>query len=270
MFSTEGVSLSFNEIYQEKLNELGVKKFIKRLNQMNAVMNLMVIFVTSLVAGMTIIISNLKLILLNIQSCQPDLGNDIQNTIDGLEDSRQQLQKFLDDANSAKNRIDNTFGGYTIEIVTEELTDEGIKLKRRYGIARGGDGIIAVESTPTFASLDLIIINEVKVLLVSKGLVNIGISNLSSDNVVTVLESLNYLGDENISLSNIEITQTDIASLINSNDELGLSSFVNNLPGGKALRKRVRSKLAAASKNLSTNLKSTDPNGKYTGNIIKS
>lgn len=270
MYTTVGITTTISQVNAEVVKEKGIDKFLKRLNQMNAVLNLAVIFVTSLVAAMTSIINSLKLILLNIQSCQPDLANDIQDTIDGLENSRQQLQKFLDDANSAKNRIDNTFGGYTIEIITEELADEGIKLKRRYGIARGRDGIIAVQSTPTFASLDLIIINEVKVLLISKGLVKTNLSDLSSDSIATVLDSLRYIGDDDISLNSLEITVSDITAISESDDALGINSFVNNLPGGKALRKKIRKKLAEATKNLGTNLKSTDPNSKYTGNIIKS
>jgi hypothetical protein len=270
LFTPQSAGLTFNEIYQEKLNREGVIKFITRLEQIKSVMIIMISFVTNLVAALTIIIQNLELILLNIQSCQPDLAKEIQSTIDELQDSKQQLQKFLDDANSANNRISNTFGGYTIEIVTEELADEGIKLKRRYGIARGGNSIVAVESTPTFASLDLIIINEVKVLLVSKGLVNIGITNISPEQIVVVSDTLNYLGDESIDLSNIQVTAQDLSNLGDSGDSLGLSSFVNNLPGGKALRKKVRKKLADANKNLGTNLKSTDPNGKYNTNIIKS
>jgi len=84
-----------------------------------------------------------------------------------------------------------------------------------------------------------------------------------------VLESLKYLGEEDISLNNLEITASDITALSESDDALGINSFVNNLPGGKALRKKVRKKLADASKNLSSSLKSTDPNSKYNNNIIK-
>jgi hypothetical protein len=270
MYTTTGITTTLSQVNSEVVKEKGIDKFLKRLNQINAVLNLAAVFVTSLVAAMTSLINSLRLILLNMQSCQPDLANDLQDTIDGLEDSKNQLQKFLDDANSTKNRIDNTFGGYTIEIITEELTDEGIKLKRRYGIARGGDGVIAVQSTPTFASLDLIIINEVKVLLISNGLVKTTLSDLSSEAIVTVLDSLKYIGSDDISLNNLDVTISDISALSESDDELGINSFVNNLPGGRALRKKVRKRLAAASSKLSADLKSSDPNSKYTSKIIKS
>ena len=39
----------------------------------------------------------------------------------------------------------NINGNYNIEIVTEQIVDEGINLKRRYGIAIGSDNIIAVQ-----------------------------------------------------------------------------------------------------------------------------
>lgn len=101
----------------------------------------------------------------------------IEDTLRDLRDNRDRLQSFIDGYNNKKNLINKTFFGYTIDIVTEELADEGITLRRRYGIARSPENIIVVESTPTFASLDLIIINEVKALLVSKGFVTFDFGN---------------------------------------------------------------------------------------------
>lgn len=268
-FVPVGATTAAADASQNTVKEQGIDKPIKRLQQLNLVLNLIAIFVTSLVGALTTIIQNLSAIVLNIESCSPDLAKEMQNTIDDLNNTRSQLQKFLDDYNNTKNLVDKTFGGYTIEIVTEEVVDEGISLRRRYGIARGSDNIIAVQSTPTFASLDLIIINEVKVLLVSKGLVNVGLGGLNTQDSQVIIESLNYLGDPDITLNDIDLNPTQVAGLLDDSNISDISTFMNNLPGGKSLRNKVRKRLGEQKQKLGKDLKDTDPNSKYTSNIIQ-
>lgn len=265
--TTVGISTKFSDIYQSVLKEQGEKKLIKRLNQINAVLNLIAICVTGILIGIQDIIDKLNLIKLNIESCNPELGKEIDDTISNLTSTKDQLQDFLNRYNNSDDKINRQFGEYTIEIVTEELTDEGIRLKRRYGVARDRNNYIVVQSTPTFASLDLIIINEVKVLLVSKGLVKLDLGSLSTEEISTVLESIRFLGDEDISLDNIQFDFQGIEETADEMDSLGLTTFVNNLPGGKALRKKVQKMLAKQSTKLKSDLSQTDPTGKYANSI---
>jgi len=267
LFGTKGFDIKINEVFQEKLKEQGEKRFIKRLNQINAVLNLMAICVTTILAGIDDIIQKLTLIKLNLESCNPDFGKEIEQTISNLSSTRNELQNFLDRYNSTDQRINSQFGAYTIQIVTEELVDEGINLRRRFGIARDSSGYIVVQSTPTFASLDLIIINEVKTLLISKGLVKFNLGTLSSENTLTILESLKFLGNEDLSLENIQFNVSDLKSIKEDSDTLGLTNFINNLPGGKALRKKVQKMMAGQSSKLKTDLKNTDPLGRFNTNI---
>jgi hypothetical protein len=193
----------------------------------------------------------------------------MKTTINNLSGTVNNLQGFLDRYNTAQDQINRTFGEYVIEIITEQLVDEGISIRRRFGIARNTDGYIVAQSTPTFASLDLIIINEVKLILSSKGLVKTGLNSLSPEETIIISESLKYLDEQDISIESVELSPTDLTNLEENDQELGLQSFLNNLPGGKALRKRVRKILAKQSQNLTSNLNSVDPNSKYKSNIIK-
>jgi hypothetical protein len=216
------------------------------------------------------IIQKLNVILLNLESCNnidDELKQEIQDTINNLSNSVNQLQDFLDLYNQAESSRERSFGEYTIEIVTEQIVDEGINIRRRFGVARNNSNIIVVQSTPTFASLDLIIINEVKVLLVSGGFVNIGLSTLDAEETVAVADAVRYLDTNDLNLSDIQITQQDIDVLNDENDGLGLQSFLNNLPGGKKLRKKVRQVFATYSQNSAQDLKNTDPNSKFKSNI---
>jgi hypothetical protein len=274
LLTTLGLTTFAGKTYQQVLEEQGTKKLITRLSQMNLVLTIMSSFVTNLLAAIDQVLIILRSILLNLQSCNnvdEDLLGELDNTIKNLEDASVPLRKFINDVNTAQERSQKTFGEYSIEIVQEQIVDEGISLRRRYGIARNSRNEIVVESSPTFASLDLIIINEVKVLLVSKGLVKSGIQDLSSEELSIVMESMNFLGETDITLDNIQSANSiDLSSIDLDNDSgLGINSFVDNLPGGRALRKKVRKKLISNNEKLSANLKSSDPNSSYTQNITK-
>lgn len=271
-FTTAGLTTKFSDTVTEVFRNRGNKKLVKRLAQINVLLGAIAGLCQILIIGLYDIIQKLNLILLNLENCvnaPSDLKEEIQTTINNLSSTVNNLQEFLDRYNNAQDRINRTFGEYVIEIVNEELVDEGISIRRRYGIARDTNGYIVAQSTPTFASLDLIIINEVKLILSSKGLVKIGLNSLSPEDSLIISESLKYLDDQDISIDSVELNQVDIANLGETENELGLQQFVNNLPGGKALRKRMRKILIKQNQDLVSNLKSTDPNSKYSQNIIK-
>ena len=272
MNTTIGITNKFSDILQNKVKEAGQKKLILRLEQIFAVLNLTAIVVTSLYAAIQNIIDKLKLIQRNLDSCpnkNVDLLNEINDSINDLTKTSVKLGNFLNQYNDQQTKSESQFGKYAIKIVTEQVVDEGINLRRRYGIARDTNGYIVVQSTPTFASLDLIIINEVKALLVSKGLVSSNLSSLSSEDQVTILEAARFLGEDEIGLDNIELSVSDIQTIEEQDAELGISTFINNLPGGRALRKRIRDKMINNASKLGSDLKSTDPGGKFSSGLIQ-
>lgn len=265
LYTTVSVTSTASNIVEEQVNQNGIQKLAKRLEQINFVIGQIVSFCSTLLVAINEILQVLRTIYLNIQSCQnidDDLKKELEDTISALTKTRDEVKKFLDAINSPINRPDTTFGGYTIEIVTEQVVDEAINLKRRYGIARGANNIIAVQSTPTFASLDLIIINEVKTLLVARGLVKAEPQALAGETLSTISESLKYLEDDSLSITDLETTETS------DEEPLGLQEFANNLPGGRALRKKVRDRLLKSNKKLVADLKQTDPSSPSTQKLI--
>lgn len=271
LYTTAGVTTTLSNKYEELLTRKGTEKLIKRLEQIGSIINLIAILCTTLVIGMQEIVKRLNLLLLNLESCDAvddEIKNDVRSTISNLENSINQLQEFLNQYNSAEEKKQKQFGEYTIEIISEDLVDENISIRRRYGIARNSANNIVVSSTPTFASLDQIIINEVKVLLASGGFVTLGINSLAAEDIALISDSLKYLEeDSDISISDIESGVSELQS--DDNSELGLQTFSNNLPGGKALRKRTRKMMIKNNEKLVNELKKTDPNSTYSQNIIK-
>ena len=102
----------------------------------------------------------------------PKLIQDFKDVRDALQSRADELLAFLTNYFNKKNAKNNTFGPYTIEILTEEVANSELNIRRRFGIAIDDKGIMALQSDPTYASDDRIIINEVKAKLLSSGLVN--------------------------------------------------------------------------------------------------
>jgi len=102
----------------------------------------------------------------------PKLIQDFKDVRDALQFRADELLAFLTNYFNKKNAKNNTFGPYTIEILTEEVTNSELNIRRRFGIAIDAKGVMALQSDPTYASDDRIIINEVKAKLLSSGLVN--------------------------------------------------------------------------------------------------
>lgn len=276
-FTTVSVTNTASNIVEELLNQKGIKKLIERLDQINSTLCVIVNFVNALLLAINEIIPILRAILLNIESCKnidDSLKEELSNVIDDLTNTRDSLQGFINSVSETSNQVTRSFGKYTIDIITEEVVDEAINLRRRYGIARGLNGIIVVQSTPTFASLDLIIINEVKALLISKGLVNVGSIGLSSEDLAVVSESISYLGEESITIDTLDSLAIETPEPVTTaededSEDLQLGEFIDNLPGGRKLRKRVRNKLIKNNETLIKNLKETDPSSSGTQKIIQ-
>jgi hypothetical protein len=96
---------------------------------------------------------------------------------------------------------------------------------------------------------------------------------MNPSDLVILIESTANLGDPDISIDDLDVTSiiSGLDGPDNENEEngLGLNAFANNLPGGKKLRKRMRKLMADSVQNLKTDLKSTDPGGKYSSGIVR-
>ena len=102
----------------------------------------------------------------------PKLIQDFKDVRAALQLRADELLAFLTNYFNKKNAKNNTFGPFTIEILTEDVVNSELKIRRRFGIAINASGVMVLQSDPTYASDDRIIINEVKAKLLSSGLVN--------------------------------------------------------------------------------------------------
>jgi hypothetical protein len=268
--------------------------FLKRLSEINSVLN-NIYYVSqdvSIKIGNLIDLTNL--VTINLQNCNelntspiagtvPPITGDIipslQSLVNDLQNTKNNLDAFVKNYDNNKKKVDNKYGDYTIEIITEQIVDPAINLKRRYGIALDINQIIVVETTPTFASDDRIIIEEVKLLLESKKLVPASKTKLSANEISILNESLNYLDSQDIdqqtSLDMLDSLNYDMGldDPENENDEqedsLNINAFVSKLKGGKRLRRRMRKQMAKAKLKLAKDLQNSDPQGKFSSGLVK-
>jgi hypothetical protein len=178
-----------------------------------------------------------------------DILLELQQTQKDLVILQEQLATYIIKFDSKTDPNTAMFGAYDIRVVDEELTDRSIENKRRRGIALDQNGQIVAQSDLTFATNTAVIIAEVKQKLVSLGLVQPNLvsgtsNNLVSDstNLAIISESLDYLDNNDVIQDDLNITPTptDLPENLDESKGLGLNAFINNLKGGRKLRRRVR------------------------------
>jgi len=292
MFTIVGNSTSAADA-KVKIDEKA-QYFLDRISEINRILGAIYSFCVNRSSQLQSIIRSLNIVIINLQNCNQtdapidadvDLGSNeintileqLQSSVSTLQTATTNMDNFVAVYDNNKKKNKNKFGEFTIEILQEQLTDEGIQLKRRYGVGLDKNATVVVSSTPTFASDDNIIIQEVKLLLAGlNGQSNVQrISVFSSDNIESLNEAINYLQAEPVSLEDVDNFNLD-AGLDDpdnededSEDGLGLNAFINNLKGGKRLRRRMRRQMAKQKVQLVKELRKSDPTGKLTAKKTK-
>lgn len=259
LFTAVGIQNAFSkatEAAQNTSNEL-----IKILKEVNALLSVVLLLVRYLLANANELLSKVEIILLNLENCEAvknsDVISELKQTLEDLKSLRNDLETYIIQYDSKTNPDSAMFGEYDIRVVDEEVTDKSIRNKRRRGIALDQTGFIVTQSDLTFATNTAVIIEEVKVKLISAGLVQPSLGVIDGTDLQTISESLNYLDSNDVLQDNLNLQTLENADLPDNQDEnvgTGLNAFINNLPGGKRLRKRVRAKLEEANQRLKTKL----------------
>lgn len=110
------------------------------------------------------LLTGLNTLYKNLSACQytndPQTLQSIQDGIDSLNRNLQTLDELFPGAKDSESIVPKQYNGYQIDIIKEEVTDEGIALIRRRVVVADQKGIVQYEGKPTYASKDYILINE--------------------------------------------------------------------------------------------------------------
>ena len=92
------------------------------------------------------------------------------------------------------NSLTRYYKGLTLKIIVEEIVDNGITLKRRYGIALNNKSILVTSTDPTYATNIEVIFNEL--------IFRIDVGKLGEQNNSSTTNQINNLSSGNVSQAN--------------------------------------------------------------------
>ena len=244
VFQVQGVVHTIDDVLQNIVIKF-LNKILEVLDQIGVLLQLCANVVEELSIGLYRIISVLSTMIDRLKVCtskDEKLVEDMEIQRDNLLSTANEFESFVDNYKNNEKTSNNSVGEYIIQIVTEQVVDDAINLRRRYGIAQKLNGPIVARSQPTFASEDQIIINEVKQILATLGLIKPeSLSSFSIEEAKTIEEALKFLSDNEVTITDVTFDNgLDAPDNEDENSELGLNAFVNKLNGGKKLRKKMR------------------------------
>lgn len=260
--------------------ELFIARIIKRLEQINGLMAVVLSLVRYILANAIELLVRVETLIVKLEACEtmqdsPILA-DLKVSYNNLKEIKEQLEAYVANYDGKTSPDSTQFGEYSIRVVDEELTDPTIVNKRRRGIALNKNGVLVAQSDLTFATNTSVIIQEVKVKLVSQGLIAPQFNVLSEQDLATVLTSVQYLDSDDVLSETFDYTTlleegigaVDSPDNLDDSEGIGLNAFINNLKGGKRLRKRARAQMASNQRNLAANIASVEPSGSLTSGLV--
>jgi hypothetical protein len=244
-----------------------VNNTVKVLDEINLLIAIASSMLQNVSFAITQVVTNLKTIANKLDSCSrndsslTELKSSLNSSIDKMEGLNQNINSFLTNLNNKKSNTNYTYYNFTIQILTEEITDKSVQkvtIPRRYGVALNYANEVVAQSTPTFASDDNVIIQEVKLILNELHLIESTPSAYSDAQIAIITKSLAALGDNNINFDNFTYdsptSYLDAPGNEDDNSGLGLNAFFNKQKGGKELRQRVRGAMSQSKQKLKDNL----------------
>jgi len=251
---TAGIIARFEDAKDAATN--GINRVIRRLEQVNGLLNVLVSFIRYLLASATELLRKLDLLIAQLEACDTTKDSavllDLKASYADLKQIQEQLGTYIALYDGKTNPDTANFGKYSIRVVDEELTDKSIVNKRRRGIAVNESGNIVAQSDLTFATNTSVIIEEVKVKLVSLKLVAPQFSAFTGSDLAVITTSITYLEDDTslnpeLNVDALLQDNPDLPDSVDTDAGTGLNAFINNLPGGKKLRIRTRAVMQQAS-----------------------
>ena len=220
----------------------GVTRLLKGIN---ALLSVVVLFIRYILTNTNELLSRLEILLTNLEACEAvkdsDVVSQLQQTRSDLIDLRDQFAAYIIQYDSKTDSNNTMFGVYDIRIVEEEVKDPSIQNKRRRGIALDQNGFIVAGSDLTFATNTAVIIAEVQQRLMALGLVKAGLGQIDAASLSVIADSINYLDSNDVLENDLNIDTSlegsDAASL-------EISTFINDLPGGKKFKQNTKSNIA--------------------------
>ena len=266
---TAGILANFEKAREAATN--GKSRVIRRLEQVNGLLSVLISFVRYLLTSAIELLNRLRVLIEKLEACEATKDSpvllELKASYNNLNQIQEQLLTYIAIYDGKTNPDTTTFGVYSIRVVDEELTDKSIVNKRRRGIAVDSSGTIVTQSDLTFATNTSVIIEETKVKLVSLGLVAPQFSSFNGSDLSVITTSLSFLENDTalnpeFNLDTLLQENPDVPDSTDTNAGTGLNAFINNLPGGRKLRIRTRAVMQEASAKVKSQIDQAKVDGK--------
>ena len=234
-----GKATRLNATWQDAVKKIDDQ--IDRLDQLSALIKGIYVFCQNLTIKLQNINNQLQILQTNLQLCETTkdspIVNEIISTRNKLVNTIEEINSFISNYNAATNANLNTFGGFILQIQEEELVDQGVKYKRRRGVALDSTGIIVAQTDLTFATDTNIIIEELKLKLQNQGLTQ---SPGPTNSGFPDLDRLTADMTIDFDFIDQDVEEDDQESKEIQNE---LDSVLDSIKGLPKLRRRVREKV---------------------------
>ena len=269
MFTTTSVTQKLSDALQK------VKKFIedtkKRVEEIAALIELIYNFIVGLTAKVNELILLIDAIIYNLQTCaataESPIIAELQEAKGSVISTVARLNTFTAAYAAAqadklgKQRI---YNGFTLRIEEEEVVDEGVRYKRRRGIALDSRGVLVAETQLTFATDVEVIYQELILQLQNQGLA----SDISLAGEITGLDvdiTEEPFTDED-TYESIGLTNEEDLLETSADIQVEIGNFIKGIKkGGKKFRRRVQQRLAAFATQSAQQLKQDAKSGNFKG-----
>jgi hypothetical protein len=254
-FLTSGVISTFSNI-ADKLEEK-VKQISSILAQASFFLSTFNSIISGINRKLAILVVDLRILLQKLEKCKKTTNlpatKKLKEAILTLENSLAALETVLPKTNPNKKII---YKGFTLEIVEEQVTDEGIPVNRRYGVALDARGVVVIQTELTYATNLDIIRNELRYL--------IDVNKLNADPITqnTISEEDQILADLDLPSEQEQIN--DAAEAQAQIDEL-----IKQIPPEENLKKERSKKDKRRLKRLARAIRRLRDNGKSKTDIKK-
>jgi hypothetical protein len=156
------------------------------------------------------LLTGLNILYKNLLACpftnDPLLEQSLLDAISSLENNLITLDTLFPTAKT-DNILPSLYNGYQIDIIKEEVADEGITLLRRRVIVADQRGITVYEGTPTFATDDQVLIKEGQFQVDKLGNTGTSDEGNSAPANQSIINEMNELG---FNSNNVIVTPNDI------------------------------------------------------------
>ena len=259
---------SVTQILQTALQRIKtfLEKVEKVISQIGRLIDVIFSFILGFVAKVTELDSLVRTIIFNLETCKATKDSpvveDLKETTSKLADAQTRLNAAVDAYRKAQETPNKrTFNGFTLEIIGEELVDEGIRYRRRKAIALDTRGVLVAETPLTFATDDNILYEELKLILQTRGLIGEesisnreqGLQSEDSLNINDIYESIGFEDEQELKDVGKEVS-------------IEISNFIKGIKkGGRAIQKKLRTTMSKYATQSAANLRSAAATGTLPG-----